>query len=72
MRTDAIVLSALGDTLSVMSSDVKYDILPKCVAEMMICFAQCTELALAFMPSFCPPDQLNSCLICRVVGLKHC
>lgn len=31
-----------------MSSDVKYDILPKCVTELMICFAQCTELALAF------------------------
>lgn len=31
-----------------MSSDVKYDILAKCVTELMICFAQCTESALTF------------------------
>lgn len=46
-----------------MSSDVKYDILPKRVTELMICFAECTELALSISLALILStslDQLNS------------
>lgn len=46
-----------------MSSDVKYDILPKCVRELMICFADWTELVLIISLALilsASLDQLNS------------